>query len=189
MKTIFFGNCLSTKHLEVLKNSFTRVCVFQIKLEFSSVGFGEEEKTGQLRRENHSEQRREPQQTQPTYSRARTILVGDKCSPSHPGLAPPTKQKAYLRHYRLMHVLCDNLIIHLDPHLTSTSYCRSTKFHKEKTVCMATPSNVDKLKFHCHISCIFNHQSQRVTSQLQIILTSEIFTSTQSSGFNRHMPC
>ena len=98
------------------------------------------------------------QQTQPTYSRAPAILVGDECSSHYATLATQTKQRVYLPQYSPMHVLCDNLIIHLDPHLTSTSHCRSTKFHKEKTVCMSTASNVDKLKFHCCISCIFNHQ-------------------------------
>ena len=38
--------CLSSKHLGVLKNLFKRVCAFQIDLEFASVVFRGEGKTG-----------------------------------------------------------------------------------------------------------------------------------------------
>ena len=40
------NNLLPTKHLGVLKNSFKHVRAFQIELEFGSVGFGGEGKTG-----------------------------------------------------------------------------------------------------------------------------------------------
>ena len=39
-------NLLPTKHLGVLMNSLKRVSAFQIKLEFGSVGFGRDGKTG-----------------------------------------------------------------------------------------------------------------------------------------------
>ena len=41
----------STEHLGVLKKWLKRFCAFQIELEFGSVGFGEEGKTG-VRGEN-----------------------------------------------------------------------------------------------------------------------------------------
>ena len=44
-----------------------------------------------------------------------------------------------------MHVLCNNLIINLDPQLTSSSDRRPTKLHEEKTVCVSTSPDTDKL--------------------------------------------
>ena len=41
IKKVQSGICLSTKHSEVLKNSFNCVRAFLIKLELGNVGFGE----------------------------------------------------------------------------------------------------------------------------------------------------
>ena len=46
MKTLQNLICLSLKNLGVLKNLFKRVCAFQIDLEFASVVFRGEGKTG-----------------------------------------------------------------------------------------------------------------------------------------------
>ena len=78
--------CLPTKPLRVLMNSFQYVHMFQIELEFESVGFWGEGKTG-VPGENK-------QQTQPTYGFNTGIwtwatLVGDECSHHCVILVPP----------------------------------------------------------------------------------------------------
>ena len=50
--------------------------------------------------------------------------------------------------YSFMHVLCNNLIINLNPQLTGPCGCRPPELHKEKTVCMATASNIDQLHLY-----------------------------------------
>ena len=50
--------CLPTKHLGVLKNSFNRVRAFQIELEFGSVGFWGEGKTGVPGKQRHGPKER-----------------------------------------------------------------------------------------------------------------------------------
>ena len=72
--------CLPTKHLGVLMNSFKRVRAFQIELEFESVDFWGEGKTG-VPGEKHLNK----QQTQPTYGfhggiLTGALLVGGECS-------------------------------------------------------------------------------------------------------------
>ena len=77
--------CLYTEHRGVLKSSFKRVCAFQIELEFRSVGFWGEGKTGVPGKKTSRSKGENQQQTQPTYgvddgSRTGTTLVGPNFS-------------------------------------------------------------------------------------------------------------
>ena len=56
------------KHIGVHMNLFKRVRAFQIKLEFGSVGFWEERKTGVPGENPLGAKGENQQQTQPTYS-------------------------------------------------------------------------------------------------------------------------
>ena len=68
--------CLHTEHRGVLKSSFKRVRAFQIELEFGSVGFWREVKTG-VPGKNLTEQRREPRTNSTHIWRRRRDSNGD----------------------------------------------------------------------------------------------------------------
>ena len=90
--------CLLPKHLGVLMNSPKRFQAFQIELEFGSVGFWGEGKTGKPKR-NLSEQRENQQQTQPAYGFdagiwTRAKLEGGECSHQCETPAPQALQRA-----------------------------------------------------------------------------------------------
>ena len=94
--------CLPTKQLGVRMNSFKRVRAFQIELEFGSVGFWGEGKTG-VSGEKPLEARENQQQTQPTYgvdagswTRA-TLVRGERSHQCAIPCSPNIKLKSLLK--------------------------------------------------------------------------------------------
>ena len=72
--------CLPTKHLGVLKNSFSFVSAFQIELEYGSIGFLRRWEKRSTQRKTSWSKGENQQQTQPTHGvgvriRTRATLV------------------------------------------------------------------------------------------------------------------
>ena len=63
--------CLHTEHRGVLKSSFKRVRAFQIELEFGSVGFWREVKTGVPGKKPHGAKERTKNKLNPIWRRRR----------------------------------------------------------------------------------------------------------------------